>query len=178
MNLNYQHLLPENFSPVSRIWIYQSSRLFSISEALQIEEFLNEFIQNWQSHGRPVKGAVRLFFGQFIILLADETQTTVGGCSIDSSVQRIKEIEKKFEVSLFDRNLIAFVINDKIERLPLSQVRYAFENGFLTEETCFFNNLVQSKMELESQWIIPIKNSWLAKRFLLNPVKESVQMRK
>jgi hypothetical protein len=72
MNLEYKNLLDQNFSPDSRVWIYQSSRLFSINEALAIEELLNDFTSKWLSHGVPVKGAGYLFFGQFIILMADE----------------------------------------------------------------------------------------------------------
>jgi len=39
-----------------------------------------------------------------------------------------------------------------------------FDNGFITAETLYFNNLVQSREELEKNWIIPIRDSWLAKR--------------
>lgn len=165
MNLEYKNLLDKNFAADSRVWVYQSSRLFSISEALAIEEMLNEFTGNWLSHGAPVKGAAYLFFGQFIILMADERATGVSGCSTDSSVRLIKNIEQRFSVNMFDRTTLAFVINDKIERLPLSQVVYAFDNGFLQPDTLYFNNLVQTKKELEKEWIIPVRNSWLRKRF-------------
>jgi hypothetical protein len=58
-----------------------------------------------------------------------------------------------------------FFINEKIEVLPLSQVTYAAENGFLKPETLYFNNLVQTKKELENNWIIPVKDSWLLLNF-------------
>lgn len=164
MNLEYKNLLDSNFSPASRVWVYQSSRLFTMGEALEIEDLLNDFVQSWKSHGYPVKGASYLFFGQFIILMADETDTGVGGCSTDSSVRFIKEIESRFKVNMFDRNNLAFVIKDKIQLLPFSQVQYAFENKFITGETIYFNNLVASKEELETNWLIPLKESWLAKR--------------
>ena len=45
MNLReYQSFCPLNFSNQSKVWIYQSNRLFSISEAFEIETILNEFI--------------------------------------------------------------------------------------------------------------------------------------
>lgn len=90
MNLNFRHLLPEDFAPDSRIWIYQSSRLFSVPEALQVETLLDDFAQGWKSHGTPVKGFGTLLFGQFAILMADERATGVSGCSTDSSVRLIK----------------------------------------------------------------------------------------
>ncbi|MBS1667027.1 MAG: hypothetical protein JST58_06610 [Bacteroidetes bacterium] len=164
MNLNYQELLPADFDKNSKVWIYQSNRLFSFSEALQIEEILNGFTKNWLSHGAPVKGYGNLFFGQFIILMADESATTVGGCSTDSSVHVIKQIEQQFKVNLFDRQLLAFLVKDKIQLVPISQLNYAIENHFIDEDTLYFNNTVLTKKELESNWMVPVRKSWLAKK--------------
>ena len=92
MHFNFQEQIPADFNDSSKVWIYQSSRLFFMSEALEIEEMLENFVENWKSHGAPVKGYANLLFGQFIVLMADETGTTVGGCSTDASVRVIKEI--------------------------------------------------------------------------------------
>jgi hypothetical protein len=164
MNWEYKHLLNNNFYPDSRVWIYQCSRLFSLNEALEIEESLREFTQQWKSHGTPVKGDAHLFFGQFIILIADETATGVSGCSTDSSVRLIKDIEQRFKVNLFDRTTIAFIKKDKVELLPMAHLQHAFDNGFIDSETLYFNNLVKTKDELENNWMTPVKDSWLAKK--------------
>src|SRR5215203_2826232 len=166
MNINYHHLIPEDFPGTSRVWIYQSNRLFSIREALQLETHLNDFVRNWQSHGIPVKGYANLLFGQFIVLMADETATGVSGCSTDSSVRLIKMVEEMYNVQLFDRQLLAFLDKDKIQILPLSQLSYAFENNYLNGNTLYFNNLVQTKNELLNKWLIPIKESWLRTRIV------------
>lgn len=167
MNLDYKYLLEGNFPGDSRVWVYQSSRLFSLQEALEIEEMLQRFASQWLSHGSPVKGAAHLFFGQFVILMADESATGVSGCSTDSSVRLIREIEQRFGVNMFDRTTLAFVIKDKVQLLPLSQLSYALENGFISGDTLYFNNLVQTKEELEGNWIIPVKESWLSKKLAL-----------
>lgn len=164
MSFEYKHLLNKDFHADSRVWVYQSNRVFSLSEALDIEDKLNAFTANWLSHGTPVKGEAHLFFGQFIVLLADETATGVSGCSTDSSVRLIKEMEKQFSVNLFDRISLAFIVKDKIQLLPISQLTYGVENGFIQPETLYFNNLVQTKEELENSWIVPVKDSWLNSR--------------
>jgi len=164
MNFDYKQLLHDDFDSASRVWVYQSSRLFTITEALRIEEMINQFAQNWDSHGVPVKAAAYLFFGQFVVLMADETATGVSGCSTDSSVRLIKEIEKIFGVNMFDRLALAFIVKDKVQILPMPQLKYAVEQGFITADTLFFNNVVLTKEELEKNWIIPAKDSWLAKK--------------
>jgi hypothetical protein len=171
MKLNYQEQLPANFHQASRVWIYQSSRLFGLSEALHIEDMLNDFVADWKTHGDPVKGYANLFFGQFIVVMADESAAGVSGCSTDSSVRVIKEIESKFNVQLFDRQMLAFIIKDKIQLLPLSQLNYAVENNFINEDTFYFNNTILNKKELEQNWIIPVKESWLAKKIKLQQAK-------
>lgn len=172
MNLNFQDHLPAHFSDSSRVWIYQSNRLFTLSEALKLEELLEEFTASWKSHGDEVTGYANLFFGQFIIVMADETATGVSGCSTDSSVRLIKSIEQDFGVQMFDREMLAFIVKERVQLLPLAQLDYAIENKFITEDALYFNNTVQTKKELVSKWIIPAKESWLAKRFSATLLKQ------
>ena len=168
MDLNYQSFIPEDFHPSSRVWVYQSSRLFLISEALELESILKNFTDSWLSHGAPVKGYANLLFGQFVVFMADETATGVSGCSTDSSVRVVKEIEERFNVIMFDRQQLAFVVKDKIQLIPLSQFNYAIENGFIESTTLYFNNLVATKKELLENWLIPVKQSWLSSRIKVN----------
>jgi len=166
MNTPYKELLPGDFAGNSRVWIYQCHRLFTLSEALQIEEMLEGFVRDWKSHGTPVKGYGNLFYGQFIVLMADETASGVSGCSTDGSVRLIREIGQLFQVDLFDRLGLAFFIREKVQIIPMAQLPYALENGFVNAETLYFNNTVQTKEELEEKWISPVKDSWLASKYL------------
>lgn len=165
MNIEkYRELIPGDFHHSSRVWIYQSNKLLTLSEAIQTEEILENFIENWQSHGTPVKGYANLWFGQFVIFMADETAAGVSGCSTDSSVRVMKQLEVQFGVNMFDRQLLGFFVLDKIQLLPLAQLKYAVENGFIHADTIYFNNLVATKQELIEKWQIPVKYSWLASK--------------
>ncbi len=163
MNTDFREVLPEDFDGRSRVWIYQSNRLFTLSEAFQIEEILKNFVESWNSHGTPVKGYANLFFGQFVVLIADESNFGVSGCSTDSSVRVIKDIEKIFNVHMFDRLLLAFIVKERVQMIPMAQLTYALENGFLDETSLYFNNTVQTLDQLRDDWLIPVKDSWLAR---------------
>lgn len=171
MNFSIAHLIPSEFHDESRVWIYQCDRLFSLGEALDIELMMEEFVKEWKSHGDPVNGFATLFFGQFIVIMADEKEIGVSGCSTDSSVRLIRQIEEKFRVNLFNRQMLAFVNKDKIQLLPLAQLKYAFENGFIDGDTLYFNNTVLTKAALLSNWIIPVHQSWLKNRMPSNSPK-------
>jgi hypothetical protein len=164
-SFNITEHLPEDFAPNSRVWIYQCNRIFFMQEALDMEPMLQEFVQNWKSHGTPVKGYANLFFGRFIVIMADENATGVSGCSTDSSVHLIKAIEKKFSVNMFDRTMLTFYIKEKVEQIPLSQLNYAIENGFIKPDTLYFDNTVLTKITLENNWINAAKNTWLSNKF-------------
>ena len=145
MNVDFRSHIPAGFSDDSRVWIYQCNRLFSLSEALQLEPMLQDFVTGWNSHGDPVKGYA----------------------STATSVRLIKSIEQQFNVQLFDRQSLAFIIKDKIQLLPLSQLAYAVENNFINGDTLYFNNTVLTKKEWADHWLIPVKESWLAKRLAM-----------
>lgn len=167
MKQEINQLLPADFHPSSRVWIYQSNRPFSERESSEIQEQLDQFVAHWQAHGAPVKGWAKLLFNQVILLIADESMTAVSGCSTDSSVRIIKSIERQYEVNMFDRLLLAFVVKEKIQLLPMQQVPYALEKAFIDENTLYLNNTVLTKDELEKNWLLPLKESWLAKKFSL-----------
>jgi hypothetical protein len=166
MNTSHTALLPADFAGNSRVWIYQAHRLFTMPEALAIEGLLESFVRDWHSHSTPVKGYANLFYGQFIVLIADETASGVSGCSTDSSVRLIKQIEQQTGVQLFDRLNLAFFVDGKVQLVPLAQLPYALDNGLIKPHTLYFDNTVQTKQELESKWLRPMKDTWLGHRYL------------
>src|SRR5215217_1429448 len=106
-------LIPADFAPGSRVWIYQSNRPFGEHEIKEIDEQLFQFYSQWQTHGDPVKGWAKVIFRQFIVVMADETGFGVSGCSTDSMVRVVKSIERQYSVNMFDRLVITFLIKDK-----------------------------------------------------------------
>jgi len=156
------NLIPRDFPDDSRVWVYQSSRAFIEKEEQEVNEQLFQFYAQWQSHGAPVKGWAKLLFRQFIVVLADESQDKLGGCSIDGAVRVIKSLERQYDVNFFDRMMLTFLIKNKAEMLPFNQVQYAIDRNFINQDTLVFNNVVLTKKELMENWLVPINQSWLA----------------
>jgi hypothetical protein len=160
-------LIPAGFSDNARVWIYQSSRAFIEKEANEVNEQLHQFYSQWLSHGDVVKGWAKLLFNQFVVVIADEEDVTVSGCSTDSSVRVIKSLEKQYSVNFFDRLMLTFLVKNKAEMLPLNQVQYALDKGYINADTPLFNNTLTSKKELMENWLVPLKESWLARQVTL-----------
>ena len=159
------HLIPSHFAPTSRIWIYQSSRPFSSTESVQIQKSIDEFISAWTAHGAAVKGIGLIAFNQFIILVADESHTQVSGCSTDSSVHFIQQVQQTWNTDFFNRRTLAFWMQDEVRLLDMGDLPGAMENQTIQAETLYFNNLVATLQDWINQWIQPVGESWIAKKY-------------
>jgi hypothetical protein len=62
--------------------------------------------------------------------------------------------------------MLAFILQERIQLLPLSKIGSYLENGLIKTDTLYFNNTILTKKELLKNWIIPVEESWLAKRVL------------
>ena len=154
--------IPSSFSPQSRIWIYQINRTLSEQETLIAEKMLQSFTNKWSSHGKVVNGKGLVILNHFILLIADESSFAVSGCSTDSSVRLMKEIEKELNINLFDRQTLAFYIGEEIVTMPLSDLKESLEKSIVTSRTLYFNNVIGRLEELNQKWLIPVQESWLA----------------
>lgn len=157
-------------SAQSRTWVYQSNRKFTDSESAIITNRIKDFVAQWTSHKMGVTGYGELLFNRFIILMADENHVEVGGCSVDSSVHFVRSLGNDFQVNFFDRWLIAYKQNDEVITCPRAEFEKLVESGQVNDETIVFNNLVQTKAELETKWQLAYKDSWLKN---LGPVSTS-----
>jgi hypothetical protein len=158
--------IPSDFSNDSRVWIFQCNRPFQEREEIEINEQLHNFYVQWKSHGKEIKAWAKVLYHQFVVVVADETYSGVSGCGTDDMTRVIKSFERQYGVDLFDRLTITFLINEKVEPLPLNQVKYALQKGYIETDTPLFNNLVATKSEFEQGWLTPLNKSWLWPRLL------------
>lgn len=148
------------FSPQSKVWIYQSNRAFTDSEAEEIQQKLDAFTAQWKAHGHQLKAKAEIPYNFFIVLIVDQDDAMATGCSIDASVKVIKEIEQTYNVDLFDRFNMAY----KLEGQVVVNTKEDFETLItikkITPQTIVFNNLVQTLAEYEQKWEVPLAHSW------------------
>ncbi|RWU04276.1 ABC transporter ATPase [Pedobacter chitinilyticus] len=148
------------FSPQSKVWIYQSNRRFTDQETAEIQNILNDFVEQWTAHGHQLKARAEVFHHYFIVLTVDQEVANATGCSIDSSVRVIKEIESKFGLDLFDRFNMAYKIGDDVHVATKEDFETLISIKKIGLETIVFNNLVQTLEDFEQKWEVPLQDSW------------------
>jgi hypothetical protein len=149
----------------ARVWIYQSNRPFSAREQIVLTSQINAFVQDWAAHGRDLLASGTVLFDQFIVLAVDEQQAGASGCSIDKSVNFMKELAAQYDVSLFDRLTFTFLQQEKVETAAASDFKRLYTEGSLSAETLVFDNLVATVCDLRTAWLKPLASSW-HKRFV------------
>ena len=151
--------LPES----ARIWVYQSNRAFTEDETEKVTELLTNFMSHWNNHGDSLKSSFLVKYNQFILIGIDEAHKEASGCSIDSSVQVMKKIEKLFEVDLFDKMKTAFKIEQHINIVSLADFQKYTNEGEITSDTIVFNNMINTIADFKQKWEVKAKNSWHAR---------------
>lgn len=159
----------ETLPQTSRIWIFQADRSFSSQEAKVVDRMLREFTDEWAVHGTPIETSYSIQHDQFIILAADERQQAASGCSIDSSVRVLKNVEQLLGIKLFSRDFVAFLVDDKVEVVALKELKEKFGSGILNDHSLTFNNLVNTKGDLAKGWVVRAGETWL-RRYMPNPL--------
>lgn len=149
----------------SRVWVYQADRPLEKQEIQKIEQLCSDFTAGWEAHGKPLQAAFSIQFNQFLILAVDESQAPATGCSIDSSVKLVRELEQLLTISFLDRSKIAVLSGDSVRLLPFNAVKSAIAEGAIEPGTKVVNNSVNTLSDWEDMWIQPAAESWMKRYF-------------
>ena len=155
----------ENLPEESKIWIYQSNRKFSDEEMTEIETDLKQFIENWSAHGTGLEASYLLKYNRFIVLAVNQQVQQATGCSIDSSVAFIQNLEQKYAVDLLDKMNVTFKNGEHIAHKSLIDFKRMAKEKAVTENTIVFNNLVNTIEEFNENWEVPAGESWHSRFF-------------
>jgi hypothetical protein len=150
----------QKMNPDARVWIYQSSAVFSKEHSTMIKSRLDAFVDQWAAHHKPLAAHGDVLHDRFVVLIVDERYNQASGCSIDASVSFVRALEKDFNIDLFDRMVFSYKENDTVVSVPKDQFAKLYQKGIIHDDTLVFDNLVNNKKDLEANWIKPLKDSW------------------
>ncbi|WP_298247110.1 ABC transporter ATPase [uncultured Christiangramia sp.] len=155
----------DSLSEDSRVWIYQANRSFTEDELQEISSRLDQFIERWTAHGGDLKASYDIKYKRFITIALDQKLNAATGCSIDSSVQFIQQLEKDYDVDLLDKMNVSYKQGEFVAYKTLTDFRKMAKDKAVSMNTIVFNNLVNTKAEYLTEWEVPASESW-HKRFM------------
>ena len=153
----------ENFSDRARLWAYGFEVRLTPAQRDVVEEALRRFVENWQVHGKPVKGDFIILENQIALLVTDDD---VSGCSIDSSVAVFKEINMTHGWNALNQNLVFFRSKRGIEAVSRPEFQVLVAAGEITDDTKVFDFTCTTLGQLRTGGFErPFSESWHAAAF-------------
>jgi hypothetical protein len=149
----------------SKVWIYQSNRRFTIDELELVTNKTKLFLEQWAAHGTGLKAGFEIKYERFIVIAVNQDEQSATGCSIDSSVRFIQELEKELDIELLDKMNVAFKQGDFVNFKNLLDFKKMAKSGAIGKKTIVFNNLVTNILEYKENWEVPANDSWHSRFF-------------
>jgi|TARA_B110000967_G_C18654513_1_gene445057 hypothetical protein len=144
----------------AKVWVYPSSRKFYPTEIEEIEQKVKQFVESWKPEDENFKVSYQLLYNRFIILVADDTETSLTNADIDASVSFILQLQETYKVELLDKMNACFKQGEYVQYKDLKDFKKLLKNKAVTAKTIIFDNLINNKEDLENFWEITIENSW------------------
>jgi len=149
----------------AKLWIFPSSRKFYPQEIPVVKEKIDAFLTSWKDQEKSLNCSYLIKYDRFIIITADDTVQNLSLIAHDSLAEFIQELEKTFEVILMDKMNVCYKQGEFVQYKELIDFKKMMKDKGVSEKTIVFNNMINTKEELENDWEINIMESWLG-RFL------------
>jgi len=149
----------------SRVWIYQSNRKFLDTELNEVNDSISKFLKTWTAHGSELLSSYQIKYNRFIIISLNESVKSASGCSIDSCIHFIQDLEKTYKIDLLDKMNVTFKQGKYITYKSINDFKELIKNKSVSKKTIVFNNLVVDISDYLANWEISVEKSWHSRFF-------------
>lgn len=151
--------LPED----AKVWIYPSNRKFYPNEIDEINSKIKSFVENWKSDDENFKASYKFLYNRFIVLFADDENSSLTSSDIDTSVSFILSLQEEYNVALLDKMNVCFKQGEFVQYKELKDFKKLLKNKAVTAKSIIFDNLITTKLDFEEYWEISIEDSWYSR---------------
>lgn len=155
----------ETLSESAKTWVYPASRKFYKDELETVENEIKNFITTWKEEDVDFKASYQFLYNRFVIILAEDPDGKLTNQDLDKVVTFIFKLQSEYDVELLDRMNVCFKQGEFVQYKEIKEFKKLLKNKSVCDKTIVFDNLIQTKEELEHFWEVPITESWY-NRFL------------
>jgi hypothetical protein len=150
----------------ARCWIFGSTLPLNAQDA-RLKHRLDGFFAQWNSHGEAVAGRWRVLEDRFLVVLRDPEGAEVSGCSIDSMVGQVKELERELGTRLLDSSRIFYRGGDgSVRSATRPEFKALIAEGAIGPGTEVFDTTVTRLADLvPGAFSKPLRESWHARLY-------------
>lgn len=145
----------------AKVWVYAANRILTETEQAEIEAAGKTFTQSWTAHNQQLKASFTILHGVFLVMMVDENLNEVSGCGIDKSVHFMQDLDKTYQLDIFNRLRLELWQNDGVMILNKQKLSAMLQEGTVNEQSIVFNKTVTTKKQFDEQFQLPLSRSWV-----------------
>lgn len=153
----------ESLKANSKIYLYPSNKKFHPEMLASIETLVKEFIENW-STTHAIEVAHKISYQRFIIIGIQEG-TSPSVAQLDELVSFIFKLQMEFDIELLDKLNVCFKQGQYTQYKDVKEFKKLIKSKSVTPKTIVFNNLINTKEELDHDWELPAADTWYSRMF-------------
>jgi hypothetical protein len=153
-----------NYRPSDKVWIYTSDRPLTENQLSIIKDLSGTFLNQWESHGAPVRGGIEVLYDHFLVVIADHCDGHLCGRAQDAQVRLMKELEEAAKCSLLNRMLIGYKsAQNEVTVSTLQQFSTALQAYEKPEKLIVFDATVTNYGDFVSRWETELNTTWMSR---------------
>ncbi len=146
----------------ARLWTFAASRRLTEHEDVRLLAATEAFLAGWAAHRTPLATAHEWRFDQFLFVAVDEAAAGASGCSIDSLVMFVRELERQLGVRFTDHGSVWFrASSGAIQCATREEFQRLVDERTVGPDAVVFDNTIQTVGALrDGRWEVPASRSW------------------
>lgn len=155
----------ESLSESAKTWVYPASRKFYKEELSAVENKIKDFVSDWKKDDTEFKASYQFLYDRFVVVLAEDPEGKLTNQDLDQVVAFILSLQADYQLELLDRMNVCFKQGEFVQYKEIKEFKQLLKKKSVSKKTIVFDNLIQTKEELQHFWEVPITESWY-NRFL------------
>ncbi|MGY5351616.1 ABC transporter ATPase [Wenyingzhuangia sp. IMCC45533] len=147
----------------AKVFLYPSSKKFYPDLLQQIETKVSDFVEQWTANN-TIKAGYTIKYQRFIIIAIDNDKPVTTSI-IDELVSFIFKLQLEHQIELLDKLNVCFKQGEFVQYKDVKEFKKLIKSKSVNANTIVFNNLINTKEELESDWELPAEDTWYARMF-------------
>lgn len=160
-------MILEGMKNECRVWQFAANRSLDELEESALLAALNNFVHQWQAHGKDLTAAADIMHASVVLVAIDEEAELPSGCSIDKVFRLLQQWGSANNVDFFNRLIITVPFCNASKIYSQVEAIQAIEIGDLHADHLVIDATLQQLGAVRNAWYIPFSHSWMGKKLSL-----------
>ncbi|MDB4297702.1 ABC transporter ATPase [Flavobacteriaceae bacterium] len=147
----------------AKVFLYPSSKKFFPELLDKISTQTTDFLNQWSTE-HDITVGFEIKYQRFLIVAVNNDKP-ISTEIIDALVGFIFKLQLEYDLELMDKLNVCFKQGEYVQYKDVKEFKKLIKSRSVNENTIVFNNLINTKEELEDNWELPAIDTWYDRMF-------------